>query len=311
MWVIARNAPRVGVVVLRIPRHAAVLGLGLVVVGSIGACHKASNAPTSFDGDPAMPCDVRDVLVDACAACHTNPPNSGSKIPLENRADFFANAASADDQLVMDVTTMRLHDATNPMPPKSEVPLSAGQLATLDAWLADGAPAGACAAIPSPPAAVTCASGSMWTGGVTRDMDMTPGQACKTCHTTDAPTANYAFQGTVFASFHEADDCNAPPPGNSRIEILDMAGTVTKTLVPGLSGNFTSFDLDNPQQAPYRARVVVTTATGELAREMVGAHTSTDCNSCHTEQGKNAFAATNPNDPAPPGRIVWPTARPD
>lgn len=300
---IARIGPRVGVVVLRIPRRLAVLVAVLV------GCHKDASVPAgAFDGDASLPCEVETVLATACATCHTNPPNSASKVPLESRADFFAPAASADDRTVAEVALARLHDATNPMPPPTEPPLSPGQLATLDAWLTGGAPvAGACAPIPSPPAAPTCPSGSTWTMGTTGDMDMTPGRACKTCHAAMAPAANYAFQGTVFADFHTADDCNAPPPGDARIEILDPTGAVTKTLVPGLSGNFTSFDLDDPQQPPYRARLVV----GTLVREMQRAQTSTDCNACHTEQGKNAYADLHPDDPAPPGRIVWPAARPD
>jgi hypothetical protein len=280
----------------------------LVIVLFAAACQKASGPGPVGNDSPNLPCDVRDVLANACATCHTNPPNSASKVPLESRDDFLAGSVSVDGKTVAEVAAARLHDATNPMPPLTEVPLSAGQLATLDAWLATADLAdGACDPLPSPPAATTCPSATMWTMGTTGDMDMTPGQACKTCHAQNAPTANYAFQGTVFTDFHTADDCDAPPPGNSSIEILDMAGNVTKTLIPGLSGNFTSFDMDDPDQAPYRARLVV----GDLKREMSGTHTSTDCNACHTEQGKNAFAATNPDDPAPPGRIVWPSARPD
>lgn len=280
----------------------------ILVLGALAACGGSSSH--GYDGNDALPCDVRAVLADACTTCHTDPPNSASKVAIASRADVFAPSASADADDVRTVMARRLHDDANPMPPRTEVPLSAGQLAILDAWLVVGTPAGTganrCDPIPPPPAATTCASGSTWTMGTTANADMTPGRACKACHQAMGPRANYAFQGTVFDAFHTADDCNSIPPAGAKIEILDEHDAVVRTLIPGLSGNFTSFEADDPAQPPYRARLVV----GTLVREMKSLQTSTDCNGCHTEQGTNAFATTRPNDPAPPGRITWPTMRP-
>lgn len=258
-----------------------------------------AHLPADASGPDLLPCEVRDVLAARCATCHGSPPSAGAKVALHARYAFFA--ASLDDSVanVGASAALRLDDARAPMPPASEPPLPDSERATLKAWLAAGMPAGTCEPLPAAPVPTTCASGTSWMQGDTGSEQMYPGRACRTCHQQAAPQLAYYFAGTVFPSFHERDDCNAPPPADARIEILDpKTGAVSKTLRPNAAGNFLSTSVAPDVAVPYTARLV---ANGRM-REMTHAQQSGDCNSCHTEQGTTIA----PEVDAPPGRLVWP-----
>ncbi len=270
--------------------------LSLAVVCALGCDSPAAQPPpVDIDAGPdELPCDVRAVLEDACLPCHGSPTTSDAPMPLTQRSHFLVR--DRHGQTVGGLTAALLHDAKEPMPPLSEPPASATQIATLEGWIRAGMPPGTCGAIPPGPAATTCASGQRWTDGDLGSAEMLPGLPCRECHQRDAAALAYFFAGTVFPAFHEADNCVSPPPADARIEILDLAGNVTMTLLPGRSGNFTSSATAPGVAVPYRARLVA----GGLTRSMVTMQDSGDCNACHTEQGmKDA-----------PGRLVWPRARP-
>ena len=172
---------------------------------------------------------------------------------------------------------------------------------TLDefnAWVNAGTPTGTCGEVDAGtpdagPAPTVCSSNSFWTKGDQESESMNPGLACRACHAMKAPFKAYQYSGTVYSSLHEKDKCNAvPPPAGTKIEILDKNGAVAATLTPNAVGNFHSPLIVNLVQLPYTARV---RANGKTLT-MTTPQTDTDCNSCHTEQGKNGAA----------GRIVWP-----
>jgi len=270
-----------------------------VIVLVVAACGKDFVAPIDAPPLDGLPCDVRAVLENACTQCHSSPTTSNAPESLVSLADFHAPSTIATQTIAVRAEA-RLHDAVKPMPPLSEPPLSARQLATLDAWLAAGAPGGSCGTIPARFVQPTCTSGTLWDGGNSELMD--PGKPCQYCHTSEAPVFAYYFMGTAFPTYHEEDDCEDRPPPGARVEILDGNGAVTMTLYPNAAGNFMSSSLEPRVPLPYTARLY---AAG-LDRAMVTPQTSGDCNDCHTDQG-----ATNVTGmPDAPGRLVWPAPRP-
>ena len=151
---------------------------------------------------------------------------------------------------------------------------------------------------------VTCFSKNTWDAGNIGGEGMNPGYACRSCHrgenfmgqnpTLDSnPQYAMFFMGPVYGDFNEANLCaaNAVPAGTV-VEILDSAGVLKLSLPVDPSGNFRSTSVDAPFPMPYRARV---RANGAL-RPMGDTQTNGDCNTCHTEQGREGA----------PGRIVWP-----
>jgi hypothetical protein len=282
----------------------------LVVLVLVAACGNdveltpdATIADAFDPGPDELPCDVEAALLAACTTCHASPPNSGAPQSLVSRYDFFKPATTLDGQSVAQQALVRLHDSLRPMPPASEPPASAAQLAVLQAWLEAGTPPGSCGAIAPKPAPTSCPSMTFWTDGETGSELMLPGKPCRACHQVEATQLAYFFAGTVYDTFYTQDLCNSPPPSGARIELLDDAdGTVTMTLLPDAAGNFTSLDVSPGVPTPYRARLV---ANG-LAREMTTAQTNGDCNGCHTEQGTHVLPATLDA----PGRLVWPAPAP-
>lgn len=285
--------------------HRSYLALALLV-GGCGkepiSSHPDAALDAGADADPGpdeLPCDVATALAADCVTCHSSPPSSAAPEALTSRYAFLAHAMSVDNQTVAQVAMARFHDTVKPMPPASEPPAAPDTITTIQSWLQAGTPAGACGSLPAKPLPTTCMSQSFWTQGETGNEQMLPGRACRACHHIEAPEVEYFFAGTVFPAFHEQDLCNAPPPANARIEILDdSTGAVTLTLMPDAAGNFTSLQSSPGVPLPYRARLV----SGGVAREMTRPQTSGDCNGCHTEQGTHVA----PETVDAPGRLVWP-----
>lgn len=147
--------------------------LGLVVVlsgsGAIalasacGATNEAEATPpgttdeggttVSPEGGGAsnLPCDVDTVLAANCRKCHGSPPQFGSPMPLVTVDDLHAPAKSDPSKKVYELVTARIADDKNPMPEAPNPRLSAADRATLDAWVAAGAPAGTVACNTKPP----------------------------------------------------------------------------------------------------------------------------------------------------------------
>ncbi len=265
-----------------------------------GGPDAGEDAPTSDSGDAApdadpgpneLPCDVRAAIEAACRSCHSSPPTSEAPIALVSRYDFL-QPSSVPGESLGERSLERMKNADAPMPPATEPPAADWHITAFEGWVAAGMPPGDCGAIPGKPAETTCQSGLFWGKGDMGDADMNPGLACRACHQMLAPEHAYFFSGTVFPDLHEQDLCTSPPPAGAHVEILDAQGNVTLTITPGAAGNFTSSAVVAGVPVPYRARLV---ANG-LTRSMSSAQTSGDCNSCHTEQGKDGA----------PGRLVWP-----
>jgi copper type II ascorbate-dependent monooxygenase-like protein len=106
---------------------------------------------TGGNSSGALPCDVAAVVMSKCQTCHGKTPLYGATMSLLLAADFQASPPSRKADHVYQAAATRLHDTTDPMPPKGQPALTSTELATLDAWLAAGAPAGSGSCTASPP----------------------------------------------------------------------------------------------------------------------------------------------------------------
>lgn len=255
-------------------------------------------ADGGFDG---LPCDVATVLATSCVKCHGPQLTGAAPWPLISRAQLLEAAPGYPGQTKAQRSLARMQMTSAPMPPFPDSPVSAAGVAAFQAWVNAGEPLGSCGTVATPdagPVPTTCASNKPWNGA--RDENMRPGEACVACHQSQEPGKAYFFMGTLFPSAHERNDCDALPPSQTRVEILDVNNTVVLTMTPfSPSGNFYYPNRKAIGQngknilMPYRARVV--RADGGVSL-MMTPQTNGDCNSCHTEQGASGA----------PGRIVWP-----
>ncbi|AKV03575.1 hypothetical protein AKJ09_10238 [Labilithrix luteola] len=144
-----------------------------------------------------------------------------------------------------------------------------------------------------PTGQVVCTSGKKWSSPE-RGVKMNPGLACIACHsstTKEGPILQIG--GTVFPTFNEEDYCYGidGTKDDVKVVITDADGTEHELPV-GPTGNFSALVTDATIKMPIHAKVV---ANGQ-ERVMQAEQTTGDCNSCHTEKGKNGA----------PGRITTP-----
>lgn len=260
-----------------------------------------STGTTTIDGDSGLPCDVAAVLMSLCTSCHSNPPMTGTPMPLLTYADL---TAQKDGKSYAVLAVERMSSPYQPMPPGGGA--TAADIAAFQAWIDAGLPMGTCGQVDPGPVDTTfqgepgCASGSYFQppSDIEDAEDaMYPGRACIKCHTAeDGP--RFEIAGTVFDTGKVLDNC-LPPAGvdmdSAKVIITDANG-VEHVLSVNDNGNFHSEEWDDDEPAliplPYKARVV---HQGK-ERHMSSAQTNGDCNSCHTETGTMSA----------PGRIALP-----
>lgn len=247
-----------------------------------------------------LPCDVAAVLTAKCVNCHSSPPVGGAPTALLTYTDLTAPSKSDPTKSMAEVSLARMQSSTSPMPPKPGTPASAAEIASFQAWVVAGTPMGSCGEVDAGPnpfdAPPQCTSGNTWNGGNNGSKSMNPGMPCIQCHTQEGEGPSYAFAGTVYATAHEPDKCNAavesgPPISTAVIEVVDKNGTVFTATVNSV-GNFYKSKKSGNIVPPYTAKVKY----DGRERVMATAQTSGDCNTCHTQNGtKDA-----------PGRVLLP-----
>lgn len=271
--------------------------------GSGGSANAPGGAPSAGGGsdtggvlisERGLPCEVQDLLVQHCEACHA------AAIParIVTHDDLVAPSQTDPARTVAEVALERMNMTTKGVMPPSPAPIvDLAAITAFEAWLEDGAPSGTCSTEAPPPddpfsVEPTCTSNSNWTGGNRESPKMNPGQACIACHTREDEGPDLTIAGTLYPTAHEPDNCNGQM-GSSTVfvEVTDAAGRVFK-LTPNSAGNFLLEDPD-AFTFPYTARVVA----GGLERVMVELQEEGDCNSCHTQGGKEGA----------PGRIIPPS----
>jgi hypothetical protein len=259
-----------------------------------------------------LPCDVQAVIENRCIACHDG---TGAPPKLLDYATLVAPSTKDPSKSRAAVAVELMRGAA--MPPRPAVPPADDEIASFEDWVNNGTyrETTACttppprtpspAAVPdagtatggggdagTPTAPGVCTSGQRWTQANQGSPLMHPGNACNACHQVSGGP-NLRVAGTVYATSHEANDCNgvAPPPQLSVI-VTDSRGS-TFTLAVNAAGNFLLQQQGGqPPRAPFKARIT----DGTKERAMQGTVTSGDCNSCHTTTGANGA----------PGRIMAP-----
>jgi len=134
------------------PQLVVVLALALSSVAAACSTQDAAIGGSDFFGPSGgdggssgaagagLPCDVDAVLGKSCRSCHSDPPKYGAPMPLVTLADLHAEGRGG--QKVFERVGARIHDDAAPMPQAPNPRLDATDTATLDAWIAGGAPAG-------------------------------------------------------------------------------------------------------------------------------------------------------------------------
>ena len=273
-----------------------------------------SGEETGCEGN-GIPAAVNTVLA-GCHGCHGDPP--ASPMALLTYEDLIADAKSDDTRSVAELVLERITSTSAPMPP-SGAKVGDDAIDAFRAWLAAGTPreAGACppdsGIKPDSPGTnnganseLVCTSGETWNPGNQRkhgdddDDDgwkgprMNPGRACISCHVESGEGAIVQVGGTVYPTLHEPDLCfGMGREVGAKVVITDADGQIVELPV-GDTGNFSLPRRGGSPRLRFPIRAKVVSSAGE--REMNSPQNSGDCNSCHTEQGKNGA----------PGRILLP-----
>ncbi|MEZ4222915.1 MAG: hypothetical protein R3B13_18375 [Polyangiaceae bacterium] len=256
--------------------------------GHPGNGNGSGTTSTQVAGD--LPCDVATVLSESCTPCHSDPPLSKVPMALISYADLTAPSTTHPGMTVAEVSLARMQDAKDPMPPTGVLP--AADIAAFQSWIAAGMPPGDCGpngsgSVPQLP--LVCSSDTHWTGGNHESPLMRPGGTCIQCHSASGEGPTLLVAGTVYPTAREPDDCN----GISAIDVVvtDAQGK-TVTLSTNAAGNFFYEAAPGALVPPYNAKVV----SGGKERVMKQSVASGDCNTCHTQDGKDGA----------PGRIYAP-----
>jgi hypothetical protein len=262
-----------------------------------------------------VPADVAQTLKVRCLVCHGSPPLSGVPGSLATYDDFFRTTKSDPTKTMAQVALARL-DAQPPlrMPPAPADPLPATEAQALRGWIQAGMPLSGCAPPGSPPrdggtlgidagpdpfaAAPHCTSGVMWTGGTSGSGLMQPGEACNACHSRSGEAPIFGFAGTIYPSGHEPSQCDGGGAAAAQVVVVDATGRSLSAQV-NAAGNFYAGGRTG-LTPPLKAKVVM----AGRERLMLGAVTSGDCNTCHTQAGTTTAAGAGVIKA--PGRIVLP-----
>jgi cytochrome c553 len=270
--------------------------------GNGGSTNGGEGSSGSTQAAEGLPCEVDQIISKNCLGCHGSPLRSGAPMALLNHADFVAQSRSKPDQKVGDRVAARMQDSSSPMPPSGL--LAPSDQEVIANWAKAGFPKGACGSPsgsgtgptpPPPPPEVICSSNQFWTSGK-KSPNMNPGMACISCHENvnrreGEEEAPGLIGGTVYPTLFEQDKCLGFSGGGNVI-VTDANGKVL-TLPIGPTGNFSaSMEDTGAFKFPLTAKVVV----GDKERKMNHKPMTGDCNSCHTETGKNGA----------PGRIMAP-----
>jgi hypothetical protein len=244
-------------------------------------------------GSGDLPCDVQALLATKCLSCHAAAPPG----TLLAAADFRRASLADPLKTVGQVALERVRAAgSQRMPPLPLDAVTAAEQSSLERFVQSGAAATSCADAPVPTAPnpydtpLVCSSTKLWTGGNRESPLMRPGGACISCHTREGEGPLFAIAGTLFPTAHETDDCNGVPSAAAAQVIVTEANGTSHTLTANDAGNF--FLQVRSFAFPYTAKVV----HQGRERAMLEAQDTGDCNSCHTEAGRENA----------PGRVFLP-----
>jgi hypothetical protein len=109
--------------------------------GTLGATGATdATTPITSLGSTPLPCDVEVVLNGHCRSCHQSPPVNAAPMPLMTWEDTQRAAISDPSKKVYQLMETRIHDDRAPMPQLPNARLGTTDTATIDEWVAAGAP---------------------------------------------------------------------------------------------------------------------------------------------------------------------------
>lgn len=238
---------------------AALLPFALLVAASCSSSSGGSAGGIASSASSALPCAVDDVLARNCRSCHSSPPKFGAPMPLATLADVRAASPSQAGKPVATRIGERIHDPVAPMPQGGQ--LDAADLATLDTWIAAGAPAAE--------ASATCADAGTPgsdAGAIGPDaLPCPPGERTTfVAHGATAATAPYALAadaGNLYMCFTWKAPWTTTTQATSFAPIIDDARVVHhwilyETASPQTEGGVA------PCQMPFDAKFVQGWAPG-------------------------------------------------
>lgn len=145
------------------------------VTGGTAATGGSTGGSTPPVSDSGEWCEALAVFRDSCQTCHSDPPQA-APMPLVTYEHTQVNGPTSGKPMV-EAISERIHSVDRPMPPSSQDPLTAEQLAALDAWIAAGAPSApdpTCGGEPDP---MTDADGFEWPADCEEFHEMTANAA--------------------------------------------------------------------------------------------------------------------------------------
>jgi hypothetical protein len=265
---------------------------------------------TGSDAGPAapsgLPCELQTMLAAKCATCH-----DGSSLSLVSTRAALLGPSKTAGKNVAEASLARMQSAVRPMPPAGKLPDTSIEI--LQKWITAAYPSGTCAPAPSPAdagtdgatstavdagtatppdpyaTALVCTSGDTTAQpGTGNGINMLPGRSCLNCHGAGD------FAGTVYPTAHEPTYCRGVDgTASATAAKIVITGADNKVYGPYPVSAFGNFKIPvGSIPLPYRAKVV----RGSKERVMLSPMTNTDCNDCHTVNGR--FGA--------PGRIMMP-----
>ena len=118
--------------------HKSGLLIGSLLAFAAG-CSSSGSSSSVSKGTP-LPCAVDTVLAQSCRSCHGATPSGGAPMSLVTYEDLTAPAKSDPTKKVYELVGARIHDDKKPMPQAPNARTTPLQTATLDNWIAAGAP---------------------------------------------------------------------------------------------------------------------------------------------------------------------------
>lgn len=112
----------------------ALLGL---LVGCPGQDDPGPDTQIALEG---IPCEVSDVIGRRCIRCHAEDPMFGAPMSLTSAADFAEPSRTPGESVAVRALDRISAEDDYRMPPASQDPLSAEDMAALEGWLRAGAP---------------------------------------------------------------------------------------------------------------------------------------------------------------------------
>ena len=274
---------------------------------------------TSPDG---LPCDVARVLKANCTTCHSDPPIGAAPMPLVTYAQLAAPSPQYPGQTYAQRSLARVQDASLPMPPGGG--MSAADVAVLQTWVNEGAPAGSCGSTGNAPPdagqpAVTPDAGSTPPNsnpdGLPCNVAQVLQSRCLACHSAPptngatVPLVTYAqltaqssqYPGQTYAqrSLARMQNSTRPmPPGGgaSAAEISTIQGWVNSGTPSGSCSPTGSPDGGTPPSgtpdagsssvpdSPPVCTSGITWYLGDLGTDLM--HPGRACIDCHSSSGR-------------------------